>query len=222
MSKIKEELIQHGRKGLGEFVRDDLRTSHLIIGGLVLLGLLINILLPNGWTVWPFVLAAAILLTIHEAAERNGTGVPPMHVYALFLGGMAVWLVVVMLISATNPLVLILGVAAVIYYAGKGYMHEREKQRLIFQRRKDGLCIHCGERFNPENEFCDHCGEEPDPMGTQLQRVAGVARNRQNSQAIARARAALKPESTAATASRRERQLIARRQATKPGAFKRK
>jgi hypothetical protein len=221
-NKIKEELIQHGRKGLREFVRDDLRTSHLIIGGLVVVGLIVNILLPNGWTVWPFVVAAGILLTIHEAAERNGTGVPPMHVYALFFGGMIAWLAVVMLISATNPFVLIIGIAAVVYYAGKGYMHEREKAKLIFYRRKEGLCVHCGERYNPENEMCDHCGEEPDPMGTQLQRVAGVARNRANNQSVERARAALKPESTAATASRREKALIAQRQASKPNAFKRK
>jgi|SRR5687768_5975223 len=222
MSKIKEELVQHGRKGLREFVRDDLRTSHLIIAGLVLVGLIVNIILPNGWTVWPFVLAAAILLTIHEAAERNGTGVPPGHVYAFFFGGMVLWMVVVMLLSVTNPFVLILGVAGVCYYAGRGYMQQREKARIIFERQRDGLCIHCGERYNPENEMCDHCGEEPDPMATQLQRVAGVARNRSSSDAVARARAALKPESTAATASRRERALIAQRQASKPKAFKRK
>jgi hypothetical protein len=222
MSKIKQELVQHGRKGLAEFVRDDLRTSHLIIAGLVVIGAIINFFLDYGWTVWPFVVAAAILLTIHEAAERNGTGVPPGHVYLLFFGGMIVWLVVVMIISATNPFVLILGVAAVVYYAGKGYMHEREKALLIFHRRKEGLCIHCGERYNPENEMCDHCGEEPDPMSTQLQRVAGVARNRQSNEGVERTRAALKPDSTAATASRREKALIARRQATKPNAFKRK
>jgi len=63
-------------------------------------------------------------------------------------------------------------------------------------------------RFNPGLEMCDHCGEEPDPLTTQLSRVAGVARNRRN---VDRMRAVIKQESITATAARKEQALLARR-----------
>src|SRR5438128_3057792 len=82
-----KEWIQRGvPTALNQFREHDLRWSYLAVGGMVIVALIVNFLLPHGWTVWPFVLAIGILLYIHEAAERNGTGVPPMHVYGLFFG----------------------------------------------------------------------------------------------------------------------------------------
>ena len=101
---------------------------------MVALGLAVNLLLPHGWTVWPFVLAAAILLTIHEMAERNGQGIPPLHVYAFFVAAMTLWLGLVVILSAVNVLVLLLGIGVLGYFAVQGYLKQREKMRVIAAR----------------------------------------------------------------------------------------
>jgi hypothetical protein len=105
-------------------------------------------------------------------------------------------------------------VCAVAFYGAKGYIQVRERQKLIFQRRKDHLCIHCGHPVNDSVAFCEECGEEPDPLTTQLRRVASMTQNRKN---VERARAVIKSESTTAGAKRREARLLANRQRRSTG-----
>jgi len=119
-----------------------------------------------------------------------------------------VWLGAGILLSTVNVLILVLGLIGVIVYGTRGYVEGRRRGQLRWQRRKEGLCIHCGMRFNRSMEMCDHCGDEPDPLSTQLQRVAGVARNRRN---VDRTRAVIKSESLTATAARKEAALLAKR-----------
>lgn len=193
---------------LQRFSRLDLRWSYLAAGGLVVLGGLLNLLLPHGWTVWPIVAALAGMMMVHEAAERNGQGVPPGHAYAFIFGALFTWLAVGIVLSVVNVFVLVMGLIGVIVYATHGYIEGRKREYLRADRRKNGLCVHCGMRFNSSMEMCDHCGEEPDPLSTQLQRVAGVARNRRN---VDRARAVIKSESLTATAARKEQALLQKR-----------
>jgi hypothetical protein len=193
---------------LQQFSRLDLRWSYLAAGALVVVGFLINVLLPHGWTIWPMVAAVGGMMMVHEAAERNGQGVPRGHAYAFILGAMVVWLTVGMLLSVVNVWILALGLIGVFVYATQGYIESRKREYLRAERRKSGLCIHCGMRFNPAMEMCDHCGEEPDPLTTQLSRVAGVARNRRN---VDRTRLVIKPETPASNAARREQALLANR-----------
>ena len=193
---------------LQQFTRLDLRWSYIAAGVLVVLGGLLNLVLPHGWTIWPIVAAVVGMMMVHEAAERNGQGVPPGHAYAFIFGALFTWLFVGMLLSTVNVFILILGLIGVFVYATQGYIEGRKREHLRAQRRKDGLCIHCGMRFNPGMEMCDHCGEEPDPLSTQLQRVAGIARNRGNTE---RARAVIKSETLTATAARKEQALLAKR-----------
>lgn len=190
------------------FTRLDLRWSYIAAGALVVLGALLHLVLPHGWTIWPIVAAIGGMMMVHEAAERNGQGVPPGHAYAFLFGGLITWLGVGMFLSTVNVFLLIIGLIAVIVYGTHGYVEGRKREYLRAQRRKDGLCIHCGMRFNPGMEMCDHCGDEPDPLSTQLQRVAGVARNRRN---VDRTRAVIKSESLTATAARKEQALLAKR-----------
>jgi hypothetical protein len=193
---------------LQQFTRLDLRWSYLAIGVLVVVGAVLNVVLPHGWTVWPIIMAVGGMMMVHEAAERNGQGVPPGHAYAFIFGALFTWLFVGILLSAVNVFVLVLGLVGVFVYATQGYIEGRKREYLRAERRREGLCIHCGMRFNPGLEMCDHCGEEPDPLTTQLSRVAGVARNRRN---VDRMRAVIKQESITATAARKEQALLARR-----------
>src|SRR5438309_498187 len=68
------------RRLLRQWVREcidlQLRWSFFAIVGLVVLGAVVNRLIPHGWAVWPFVAAAGMMLMIHEAADRNGQGIP--------------------------------------------------------------------------------------------------------------------------------------------------
>ena len=77
---------------------------------MVFLGILVNLLLPHGWTVWPIVLAASLMLLIHEAADRNGVGVPPLMVYSFFGGVVIFWLIGIAVLSLLNPIILLIGV----------------------------------------------------------------------------------------------------------------
>src|SRR5438132_11300131 len=96
-------------KGLREYFDYDIRWSYWLVGGMIALGAVSSLFLSHGWTVWPFVFIACFMSMVHEAAERNGQGVPPFHVYALLVGGVAVWIVVVLLFSFVNPVVLMIG-----------------------------------------------------------------------------------------------------------------
>lgn len=195
------------------WTRHDLRWSYLVLAGLVAIGIAVNVLLPGGWTVWPVVAAATMLMYVHEAADRNGEGIPPLNVYALFAGAVAVWLSFSLVLTQINPVVLLLGVGVIVYYAIKGYLKQREVRRLIAERRAQGLCIHCGHPADPLQGVCLHCGEEPDPDAMQVQRVqAVVAKGASGS----KMRAALRQESLAKSASRKEAALLRQRQQRRP------
>lgn len=185
-----------------------MRYSHIILGSMVALGAVVNLLLPHGWTVWPFVVSAAIILTIHELAERHGHGIPPLHVYAWFAGAMALWMLAVVVLSVVNPLVLLLGVAVLGYFSVQGYLKQRARQRLMASRKLAGLCIHCGHVIDPGLAFCEGCGEDPDPEGNRLQRVASAPGGRQRKE---RLRSVLKPPPPASAAQQKEQALLARR-----------
>jgi hypothetical protein len=68
------------RAWLRELYELDMRYAYAVCAALVAIGLVVNLFLPHGWTVWPAVFVAGMLCMIHEAAERNGQGVPPLHV----------------------------------------------------------------------------------------------------------------------------------------------
>jgi len=193
---------------LAQYVERDMRYSHLMLGAMVLLGLIVNLLLPHGWTVWPFVLAAAILLTTHELAERHGQGVPPLHVYAFFIAALMAWLLIVILISAVNPIVVLLGIGVLAYFALRGYLRQRAKLQLIAARRAANLCIHCGHVIDPGLAFCEGCGEDPDPDRNRLQRVASAPGGKQRKEHL---RSVLKPDAPTTVAQKKEQALLARR-----------
>ena len=129
---------------LREFSMHDLRWSHLLIGMMILIGAIVNLLLPHGWTVWPFVLAAGIMTMVHEAAERNGQGVPPLHAYAFFAGAVLTWVVLVSIFAVVNPFILVAGILGLGYHSARAYMKGRQRVLLIATRRAEGKCIHCG------------------------------------------------------------------------------
>ena len=196
------------RLGLREYVRTDVRASYLIIAGMILLGIIVNFFMPHGWTVWPLVLAASLMLLIHEAADRNGVGVPPILVYSFFAGAIVIWLMCVAILSLFNPIVLLIGILVLGYYCVKGYLQKVEEKRVIAKRRLDGCCIFCGHPADYELACCMHCGREPDPDSALLRRVGFSPRQGDIKQ---QARAALKPLSNAASAKQKEQALLARR-----------
>jgi hypothetical protein len=211
VDQAKQWVQKDAAQALRDFRDKDLRYSYLIIGAMVVIGLIVNWLFAHshGWTVWPFVLAAGILLYIHEAAERNGTGVPPLHVYGLFGGAIALWVIVMAVLSVTNPLILLVGIAWIGYICGKKYLEQREKDRLIEQRRADGCCIHCGTKVeDPNLGFCTECGQEPNPTEIQLGRIASTIAGANRG---GHARAVLTKRTAAADAAAKERALLASR-----------
>ena len=199
----KQDMIE----GLTRTYQRDLRWSYLVVFAMVLVGGLMNLVMPHGWTVWPMVLGAVIMMAMHEAAERTSEGVPPFTAYGLFAAGLFAWLVVVALLSAVNPFIVILGLVAIAYQVAHGWMKNRQKRLLVEARREDGRCIYCGLPANYETAYCETCGEDPDPERTRLDRVRSTASQEKRG---ARIRAALKPESHAASARRREQTLLTR------------
>ncbi len=202
--RLKEDLP----KALKQFAHHDLRWSYLAMGVMVLAGTIINLLLPHGWTVWPFVLAAAIMLFINEVAERNGQGVPPLRVYAFVGGAVVAWMTIVLVLSALNPLVLLIGASILGYHGAKGYIKTRQRAQLIAKRRVDGCCIHCGAVADPQYAYCQNCGEDPDPDASLLKRVGTAPRG---ADVAAKARSALVPQSLSAAAAQKEQALLSRR-----------
>jgi len=196
------------RLGLREYVRTDVRASYLMIAGMVFLGILVNLFMPHGWTVWPLVLAASLMLLIHEAADRNGVGVPPFLVYSFFAGAIVVWLIGIAVLSLLNPIVMLIGVLVLVYYCAKGYLQKVEAKRVIAKRRLDGCCIFCGHPADYELACCMHCGREPDPDAALLSRVGFAPRAGDIKQ---HARAALKPVSNVESARQKEQALLGRR-----------
>ena len=209
MAAMNEEIKNRLRQALRDFIGLDLRPSHLIVAGIVLLGVIVNILFAHshGWTVWPVVLAFAMLTIINEAVDRNGQGIPPIQVYAFFIGAGVLWLVLVMVLWAISPIFLILGIGLVLYRGVEAYIKQRERERLIDFRRERGVCVHCGEVYDPNAVLCESCGEEPNPDSAILKRVAQICRSPQD---VARARAALSRASGSNSAASKEKALIAR------------
>lgn len=197
-------------RGLTHFFQYDMRWSYYGIGVLVLVGVAVNLLFHNGWVVWPFLFGAGLMSMVHEAAERNGQGIPPLYAYAFLLGAIALWAVLALMLSVLNPVVLICGIVALGYHCAKGYIHDRQRTKLIETRRAQGRCIHCGELIEQKTAVCLNCGEEPDPVGQRMRRVASIVGGRKD---VSRARAGIRPDSNATSASRREQALIARHHA---------
>jgi hypothetical protein len=195
---------------LSEYARLDLRASYIIVVAMIIAGAVINIVVAHGWTVWPFVGAFGVLTYINEAADRNGQGIPPFQVYAFFFGVVALWILMVLLLSSINPIIVVLGVIAVGYRAAQAFIRQRERDRLIAARRADGRCIHCGEMFDPNAILCESCGEEPNPDEALLKRVAQIYRSPEE---MARTRATL--SRTATNATTKETALLARRRTGK-------
>ena len=192
---------------LREFVVLDLRWSHFVVAGMVVLGGAINLLVPHGWTVWPFVFGAAMMTKIHEAADRHGQGVPPLHVYGVFVSVMLMWLSLAFILSVVNPVVILLGVIVLGYHCVRGYIKKREHDRLVAWRLAEGLCIYCGTAINPEFAYCESCGEEPDPQSARLERITAIIKNPLRS---GHARAVLRSQPPAVTAAQKEQALLAR------------
>jgi hypothetical protein len=211
LPQSKQWVQKDATKALRDFRDKDLRYSYLITGAMVVIGLIINFVFAHshGWTVWPFVLMAGILLYIHEAAERNGQGVPPLQVYGLFGGAIALWIIVMVVLSVTNPLILLLGIAWIGYMCGKKYLEQKEKDRIIQARRADGCCIHCGAKVEDVNlGFCTECGLEPNPTEIQMSRIASTIASANRG---GHARSVLTQRTAAADASAKERALLASR-----------
>lgn len=196
------------REGTRQFIRINLRWSYLAIAGMVVLGAVVNLTLAHGWTVWPVVLAAGIMLMVHEAAERNHQGVPPLHAYIFFISAMAAWLGTLAVLSAINPVILLIGFIALGYYCTLGYIKDLDRRKTMAQRRAEGLCVHCGHPADYELAMCLHCGREPDPDDAQLKRVGNSPRSSRDK---ARARQNLTPQPPTASAAKKEQALLARR-----------
>jgi hypothetical protein len=197
---------------LREYVQHDLHPSHLIIAAMIVVGALVNLTVPHGWTVWPFVAAFGILTYINEAVDRNGQGIPPAKVYAFLFGGTVAWIVLVAVLSRINPLIVMLGIIAIVYRTAQALLRQRERNRLIAARRADGRCIHCGETIDPKAAICLSCGEEPNPDEALLKRVSQIYRG---SDDVARARATLSRAAAGSSASAKERALLSRHQTGK-------
>jgi hypothetical protein len=188
------------------------RPSHLIIAAMIIVGGVINLVFAHGWTVWPFVLAFGMLTYINEAVDRSGQGIPPIHVYGFFVAAGAVWLTTVLFLWSINPLILILGIAVVGYRVAEAFIRQRERERLIAFRRATGVCLHCGEVYDPNASVCPSCWEEPNPDIAVLKRVAQICRSPQD---MARARAVLTRKAPAGSAAAKEQALINRHHGVK-------
>lgn len=174
---------------------------------MVVVGAAVNLLFAHGWTVWPVVMAFAILTIINEAVDRNGQGIPPIQIYIFLIGMGVAWLILVMFLSWINPIILILGIGVVLYRGVEAFMKQRERERLIAFRRERGVCLHCGEVFDPQSVLCESCGEEPNPDVAILKRVAQICRTPQD---VARARAVLSRAVGSNTMAAKEKALLAR------------
>jgi hypothetical protein len=165
-----------------QFSLADLRWSYIAIGVFIVIGAVVNLLLPNGWTIWPFVFAAGVLTMMHEAADRNASGIPPLYVYGFVAGAVITWIGVVMIFTAVNPLILVLGMLALAYYAAKDHIKQKQRMELMAGRAMEGLCIHCGEPVDATLAYCPECGLEPNPDESRLKRVASTVSQAKRSQ----------------------------------------
>src|SRR5688500_13637487 len=110
------------------------------------------------------------MMLVHEAAERNGEGIPPFHVYTWLISVLIVWMFAMLALSVLNPLVVLAGIGAVVYFVARGIVRDQERRRIVEFWRAEGRCTNCGEPADRGNEYCINCGEEPDPDATRLRR----------------------------------------------------
>jgi hypothetical protein len=197
---------------LRSFRTRDMRWSYGIVGVLIVIGVASHIFLKHGWAIYPFCFAAGAMAMVHEAAERNGQGVPPLYVYGGIVAALMVWVILSVVASFFHPSVLFIGFAVLGYQLVKGYIQQRERKRLIAYRREEGLCVRCGEAIEANKATCLNCGQEPDPA--QLRRIASVVKNRDD---YTRTRSVLTPQRATATAAQREQQLMQRRRQRRGG-----
>jgi len=193
------------KQGLGEFASTGLRWSYFVIAGLILTGVVLNIVLAHGWWVWPFVFVAGMMTMIHEAAERNGQGIPPLHGYALLFSAIGLWVLIAMILTWVGPLML-LAVPPLLYFGTRIFLKNHKRMKQIAQRRADGCCIFCGEPFVPGYVLCGGCGLEPGLNPDKPVEIGSVSSAKQQ-----RARAALTPEAPTASVKRKEEALMGRR-----------
>lgn len=203
-----QEIKKYIGRSAEQFDETDLRWSYIIIAIVLVLCILINCLFAHGWTVWPFAAGISIMVLINEAADRSGQGVPPLQVYALFGGVLLGFLVLMFVLSATNPFIILLGIMGLLYYCGRGYLEGRKREQLIAGRVAENLCVHCGEPADYSMGYCEACGNDPNPSVTQLKRVQAVSQKNIDS---ARVRSVLKQDSLASSARKKEAALLARR-----------
>jgi hypothetical protein len=128
-------------------------------------------------------------------------------VYAFFIAAVTGWLVLTLILFALNPLILIIALGAVLYRIIEAVLRQRERDRMIATRRMAGVCLHCGEVYDPQAVFCDSCGEEPNPDDAILKRVAQICRGPEE---IKHARAILGKTVKPTSASSKEQALLAR------------
>jgi hypothetical protein len=195
------------QKALRQFVAHDLRWAYLINGGLVVIGAIINIFIPHGWTVWPLVGAAGIMVMINEAHDRNAVGIPPFQVYTLVGVAAVLWMIGAMMFSALGPLLLVCVVIPLLYYGLRGLVAQLRHNRLVTLRKRDGLCVHCGEPADPQYMFCTNCGLDlraldPAPKPN-LDKLSPAK--------MEHAREVLTPASPTAEVGRKEQQLLKRK-----------
>ncbi|HEX8522469.1 MAG TPA: hypothetical protein VF669_09455 [Tepidisphaeraceae bacterium] len=214
-TQIDAKTIKEGKEraylALSEFYRNDMRWSYIVIGIVIVVGIVCNIMWPSLWMMWPILFAVAVMSIVHEAAERNGQGVPPLYAYAFLFGFLALWVLVVWVMFKTiNKYVLLFGLIGLGYQVAKAWVQERERNKIIEGRRAQGQCIFCGEVVEGKYAHCPNCGNEPDPTVQRMKRVASMVGGRKDA---AHARAVMRPESNAASASKREQALLAKRAA---------
>ena len=186
----------------------DLRWSFLIVAVLIVLGAILNAFFPHGWTVWPFVAVAGLFVMLNESTDRNGEGIPPLQVYALLFSALAIYAIVLVILSRLNLLVLIAGLTMCTYYAVRAILAQRTKDQLLADRLANGQCVHCGYPANSKNAYCEQCGEEPNPSAAQKERIGAVLRTGGRT---GRMRAMLTSKSATADVKSKEQALLARR-----------
>jgi len=189
---------------LRSFAQQDLRWAYLINAGLVVIGAVVNIFMPHGWTIWPMVGAAGIMVMVNEATDRNAVGIPPFQVYIMIAVATILWLIGAMLLSALGPLLLIGAMIPMVYYGVRGYLRQLEHDRLVAERKREGRCVHCGEKADPQYMFCTNCGLDLNA----LEPAPKPKLDRLSKKKVEHARQILAPQSPTAEVSLKEQQLL--------------
>lgn len=130
-----------------------------VVMGMAVAGFFVNVFMPGGLVVWPFVFAAAMLLIVNDASDRNAVGVPPFQAYALFFGILAGLFLFVALVSQINAwLIIALTIGAAVFVA-RDWAQRKAKQREYERLRAAGLCVRCRTPVGRGlDDVCSSCG----------------------------------------------------------------